>query len=133
MKSLSEIVVCPVDGISPALESHILEALAGHPHSPIWQYPEWTRMLVRAGGAGAGWYVGIRSGEGVSAFAVVEERSIGFSVRAGFCVGGPVIRDEKTGISDALSQALRDLSRREGWLFVQCEPLLDVELPGFFS
>lgn len=130
MSTPLESVICPAAGISPSLRSHMERLLAEHPDSPVWQSAWWNAMLSRAGMQEEGWYVGVHEGSTPVAYCLLEVRSVGLGLRAGFVLGGPVGELDES-VAAVLSASLLSLSRRLGLVFTQYEPLSDIVLPGF--
>lgn len=91
---------------------------------PVWQTAEWSRFLLKSGWAKRCFFV-----DSPGAWGFFELRSLGLGKYGLFCVGGPVVT-EGADLED-FSQNLRSLAVATGAVFVQCEAVSEVDVPGF--
>ncbi len=143
-------VVCR--GIFPRMHEGILELSPNSPAGllelpfeegsfPIWQTEFWNRFLLRSGWTDRGFFVYVGAIDDPDVAGYFELRSIGLGQTGVFCVGGPFFQTERrlSRESDVFeknalfefSRKLRNLASSCGALFVQYEPLVEVDFPGF--
>lgn len=98
-------------------------------YNSVWQTIEWQIMIKETGYAKKSFFIWIYENDQLLSYAIIEKRGLGLWLYGLFSVWGPVVGDKKH--IDTLSRALRELSEKEKTVFVQIEPLQEIELSGF--
>lgn len=98
-------------------------------YNPIWQTIEWQTMLRETGYTQKSFFVGIYENKKLASYTLAEKRGIGFGKYGFFCIGGPIVREEKS--LQILSETLGELGIKEKAVFIQTEPLSPIILPDF--
>lgn len=86
-------------------------------------------MLLKTKYAKKSFFVGLYEDKKLLSYMLVEKRDIGLGYDGFFCIGGPIVGDEKS--LQILSKVLKNLSIKEKVVFVQMESLFPVALPNF--
>ncbi len=96
--------------------------------TPVWQSSRWGKMLVSTGHVKEVFVALARdTPEDISVVTYIEIRSIGLGLRAGYCIGGPLLRPSGTRDSSILQEFLRRLRAHRDLadcVFIQFEPLI---------